>query len=127
MAGFGKGQWSGDKQLFWSGARPGDRLELAFEAPESGEFEILAAFTMAPDYGVIRFEMDGQAQNGPIDLYEYPKVVSSGELKIAKASLHAGLHKLTIVVEGANPSAAKSHMVGLDYLRLVPISTVRPK
>ncbi len=31
MAGFGKGQWSGDKQLFWSGARPGDRLELAFE------------------------------------------------------------------------------------------------
>jgi len=126
MAGFGKSQWSGDKQLFWSGARPGDRLELAFETLESGDFEILAAFTMAPDYAVIRCEIDDLAIAGPIDLYEYPKVVSSGELKIGKASLESGMHKLAIVVEGANPSAVKSHMVGLDYLRLQPAGVASP-
>ncbi len=33
--------------------------------------------------------------------------------------LVAGEHRLAIVIDGANASAIKSHLVGLDYLRLV--------
>ena len=33
MAGFKTGRWSGGEQLLWTGARPGDRLELEFAVP----------------------------------------------------------------------------------------------
>ncbi|MBI1323824.1 VCBS repeat-containing protein [bacterium] len=118
MKPFKSGKWSGGHQLFWTGAKPGDRLELEFTNQEAGDFEILGTFTMAADYAVIRCEIDGKIASGPIDLYEYPNVVSSGELKLAATKLSAGPHTLAIVVEGANPSAVKAHMVGLDYIRL---------
>ena len=118
MQGFTKDRWSGGKQLLWSGGKPGDRLELEFAAPESGKFALLATFTMAADYAVVRFELDGKALGEPVDLYNYPDVVSSGELTLGHANLEAGPHKLAIIIAGANPAAIRSHMVGLDYVRL---------
>jgi hypothetical protein len=118
MKSFVKGKWSGGQQLFWTGASPGDRLDLEFETPEAGSFEVLGVFTMAPDYAIIRCEIDGQNSAGPIDLYEYPGVVSTGEMKLGKSAPRTGTHKLSIIVEGSNPAAVKSHMVGLDYIRL---------
>ena len=53
-------------------------------------------------------------------VYNYPDVVSSSELTLAARKLTAGQHRLAIEINGANPSALKAYMVGLDYLRLVP-------
>ncbi len=118
MAGFAKDRWSGGSQLFWTGARPGDRLELEFTAPEAGERNLLATFTMAPDYAIVRCELDGQPLGKPLDLYSYPDVITSGELTLGRAALKAGAHTLALVVVGANPAAVPAHMVGLDALRL---------
>lgn len=118
MKAFKKDRWSGGKQLFWSGAKSNDRLELEFNCPESGEVAILAAFTMAGDYAIVRFELDGKPLGASVDLFNYPDVITSGELKLGTARLDAGPHKLAIVVTGSNPSAAAARMVGIDYIRL---------
>ena len=63
--------------------------------------------------------LDGEAVGESIDLYSSPDVVSTGELTLGERKLSAGPHRLSIVIQGANESAAKSYMFGLDYLRLI--------
>jgi hypothetical protein len=81
---------------------------------------VIAALTLARDYAVVQPALDGQPAGEPLDLYNYPEVVSSRELTLATRKLAAGQHRLTFEINGANPSALKAYMVGLDYLRLVP-------
>jgi hypothetical protein len=120
MARFRTGRWSGDEQLVWTGALPGDRLELEFTAPSDATYDVIAALTLARDFAVVQPALDGQPVGEPLDLYNYPEVVSSRELTLATRKLAAGQHRLTFEINGANPSAVKAYMVGLDYLRLVP-------
>lgn len=120
MAGFAKDTWSGAKQLFWTGGKPGERLELEFQVSDAGSFDVLAAFTMARDYAVIAVEIDGKTLRKEIDLYNSPDVVSTGELSLGKVKLDAGRHTLALVITGSNPAAVKAFMVGVDYLRLLP-------
>lgn len=118
MQGFRKDRWSAGTQLFWTGARPDDRLELEFLADRAGKASLLGRFTMAGDYATIRLELDGKPIGEPLDLYNYPDVITSGELTLATVDLTAGPHTLTITITGANPAAARAYLVGLDYLRL---------
>ena len=119
MAGFPAGRWSGGEQLFWTGGKPGDRLELAFDVPAKGQYEVRAAFTMARDYATVQPFLDGQPAGKSLDLYNYPDVIASGEFTLAAGTFDAGMHRLALAITGANPSAAKAYMVGIDYLRLV--------
>lgn len=121
MKGFTKGKWSGGKQLFWTGGKPGSRLDLELSVPFDGEFEIFANFTLAPDFGTIRLELDAQPMGDTTDLYNAPDVISTGELKFGKMRTGKGLHKLSVIITGANPSAVQAHLVGLDYIRLKPV------
>jgi len=118
MANFKAGRWSGGEQLLWSGAKPGERLELEFEAPADATYELAAAFTLARDFATIQVALDGQPLGQPLDLYNYPDVISSGEVPLGQHKLAAGKHRLTLEIEGANASALKAYLVGLDYLRL---------
>jgi hypothetical protein len=120
MGGFQAGRWSGDEQLVWTGGKPGDRLELEVDVPSEGTHDLLAAFTMARDYAIVQPILDGRPFGEPLDLYNYPDVISSGELTLASQQLTAGKHRLAFEIKGANPSALKAYMVGLDYLRLAP-------
>jgi hypothetical protein len=120
MATFKAGRWSGGEQLFWTGGKPGDRLELEIDVPSEGTYELLAAFTMARDYVIVQSTLDGRPAGEPLDLYNYPDVIASGELTLALRKLAAGKHRLAFEIKGANPSALKAYIVGLDYLRLVP-------
>jgi hypothetical protein len=118
MSGFPKDRWSGDKQLFWTSARPGDRLEMTFEVPAKGKYAVSAALTMARDYGIVRVHLDDAPLGDPLDLYNFPDVISTGALSLGSASLDAGTHRLTLEIIGANPAAAAGDKLGLDYLRL---------
>jgi hypothetical protein len=120
MKGFSKDRWSGDKQLFWNGAKPGDRLELEIDVPTAGEYDVQAVFTMARDYAVIQPSLDGEKLGNAIDLYNFPDVITTGVLTLGKRKLAAGKHRLALEITGANPSAVPAHFVGLDYLRLAP-------
>lgn len=118
MSGFKSGKWSDNKQLFWTGIEPRARLTLEFEVTEAGEYEVGAVLTTARDYGIVNLQLDGLALGTAVDLYDYPHVGTTGHLTFGKRSLKTGKHKLRIEMTGANDSAVKSYMVGLDCLTL---------
>ncbi len=120
MNAFTKDRWSGGKQLFWSAAKPGDRLELTFAVGAKASYTLAAAFTMARDYGIVRVHLDDAPLGGPLDLYNFPDVLSTGALSLGSRTLEAGMHRLSLEITGANPAALGGDKLGLDYLRLIP-------
>jgi hypothetical protein len=121
MSGY-EGDWSHGEHLWWTGAKPGDKLDLALPVPADGRYRLSVALTQAVDYGIVQFALDGQKLGNPIDLY-HDGVVPTGPLDLGAQALTAGDHKLTVEITGANEKAAKSYMFGLDYVKL---ETVKP-
>jgi len=118
MAGFPDSRWSGDQQLWWTGAKPGDRLTLALPVSQPGRYAIKGVFSRATDYGVARFHLNGQPlSDKQVDFFGW-KVTTTPLITLGEAELTAGEHPFTIEITGANPEAVKSFMVGLDYLWL---------
>jgi putative heme-binding domain-containing protein len=122
MGNFKADRWSGTDQLWWTGAKPGDKLDLEFPVEETGVYQIELVLTMARDYGVVKVSIDGQTLGSAIDLYN-PEVITTGVLAYAPRELEAGKHKLSFEIVGANPKAVKAYMVALDYLRLTPATS----
>jgi hypothetical protein len=120
MGGFKQDRWSGDKQLFWTGGKPGEKLTLELPVAEAGAYDVSAAFTMARDYAIVAVRLDDKALGEPLDLYNYPDVITTGAIKLGLTDLKAGTHQLTIEIVGKNASAVSAYLVGLDYLSLVP-------
>ena len=120
MTPFAKDRWSGDRQLFWAGAKPGDRLELELNLTDPGDCDVQGVFTMARDYAIIQLYLDGERLGPPLDLYNFPDVIATGVLTLGRRKLEAGKHRLTFEIAGANPSAQPAYFVGVDYIRLAP-------
>ena len=118
MKAFSKDLWSGGKQLFWNGAKPGARLELTLDTPKTDDYVIEAAFTMARDFGVVQVRLDDMPLGGPIDLYNFPDVISTGTLALGTRKLDAGPHRLTVEFTGVNAATPKADKIGIDYVRL---------
>jgi hypothetical protein len=114
------GQWSNDNQLWWTEAKPGDRLDLALQVTNSGPYQINLQLTKAPDYAIVQLKLDGENLGKPIDLYNR-SVVLSGPVSMGKHQLTSGQHKLTVEIVGANPKAITNYMFGLDYVKLDPV------
>ncbi len=110
-------EWSNGAHLWWTDAKPGDRLELALPVKKDGRFEVKARLTKARDYGIVQLYLDGKKLGEPVDLYD-PNVVGAPEITLATDTLAAGEHKLTVEITGANEKAAKAYMFGLDYIRV---------
>ncbi len=119
MKPFAKDRWSGDRQLWWTGAAPGARLELAVPVEQTGDYAIEVVMTRARDYGIVQLYFDDAKLGEPIDLYNYPDVVTTGVLTFPPRRLNAGQHRLRVVIVGKHPQAVPAHMFGLDYIRLV--------
>ena len=119
MTGF-EGAWSNDAHLWWIGAKPGDKLDLAMPVAKNGNYRVSMLMTRAPDYGVVQFYLDGERLGKPVDLFR--KNVRATELMVmGEKELTAGEHKLTAEIVGANPKAVKSYMMGLDFIKLDPL------
>lgn len=115
MSGFPEGVWSGKRQLWWTGGQPGDTLSIPLDVlADAPELEL--ALTCAKDYAVIRLSLDGKPLSGLVDLYS-KDVISTGALRFSTPELKQGSHQLTLEIVGANRAAAKSYMVGIDYIR----------
>lgn len=117
MGNFGS-EWSGASQLWWTGAKPGQKLTLALPVKEKGRYALKAALTMARDYGIIDVALDDKPVATGWDGYNGPKVIHSGELDWGTHELIPGDHMLTFTLTGKHADAAPGYMVGLDYVRL---------
>ena len=117
MGGFG-GEWSRGSQLWWTGAKPGQKLTLALPVQEKGKYALKAALTLARDYGIINVVLDDKPVATAWDGYNGPKVVHSDELDWGTHELSAGEHQLTITISGKHADAVPGYMVGVDYVRL---------
>ncbi len=112
--------WSNQAQLWWTGAKPGDRLTLALPVTKAGDYQLLAQLTKAVDYGIVQLSLDGEKLGQPVDLF-HNGVIATGEIDLGTRELSAGEHKLAVEITGANPNAVKSFMFGLDYVKLVEV------
>ena len=118
MKAFPHDRWSNDRQLFWGGAKPGDRLEIDLDLAQADECDLRAVFTMARDYAIIQTYLDGERLGKPLDLYNSPDVLTTGVLTLGTRKLDAGKHQLVLEITGANPVAVPTYLVGVDYVRL---------
>jgi hypothetical protein len=119
MSGF-TGQWSNEAHLWWTDARPGDKLDLALPVETTGQYNLTLQLTKAPDYGIVQLYLDGKKLGEPIDLY-HPSVAPTGAMALGTFALDTGTHKLTAEITGANQKAIKNYMFGLDYVKLEPL------
>jgi hypothetical protein len=118
MTGF-EGDWSNGAHLWWTEAKPGDKLELAIPIEKAGRYALSVALTKAADYAIIQLALDERKLGPPLDLY-HDGVIPTGPLAMGTHDLTVGEHKLTIQITGANPAAIKAYMFGLDYVKLDP-------
>jgi len=113
------GAWSGQEHLWWTKAKPRDKLDLAVPVKDAGKYKVTLQLTKARDYGIVQLYLDDKKCGGPIDLYN-PEVVPTGVIDLGVHDLGAGKHKLTVEITGANEKAIKAYMAGVDYVRLEP-------
>jgi len=104
---------SAGKQLWWKNSKEGDVMELEFQAPNDGKFELIANCCFAADYGIHEITFMGVTKK--IDFF--------GELSWKKVSLGVfdvkkGANVLKIKNVGQNEKAEPAHMFGLDYVLL---------
>ncbi|MBN2477268.1 MAG: DUF2961 domain-containing protein [Pirellulales bacterium] len=110
-------KWAGGDQLWWTGARPGDKIVIILPVKRSGVYQVAATMTKAKDYGIVQFSIDGKKADGPIDLYN-PEIVRTEPVPLGVHELNQGDHKITVEIVGANEKAIKGYMFGLDQILL---------
>ncbi len=111
---------SDDQHLWWHNAGPEASMKLTFAAPAASSYQVFARFVRAADYGQIRVSVNDEVRPEPLDLY-HDRVRVSDEDLLGVFNLKATDNVLLIEITGANPQAIPGYMVGIDYLRLVPV------
>jgi hypothetical protein len=106
--------WSGNRQLWFRAQRAGDRFTVPFTVGTAGRYDLAAVLTKAPDYGVVRFAVDGTTVGQLFDGY-HPGGVVTANTQLGAATLTAGMHRLTVTVPTRNPASA-GFFAGMDTL-----------
>ncbi len=119
MSVFPGGSWDHNDQLWWTGAKPGDRMGIRFHVPRAGRYTLRLMLTRANDYGIVQFDVDRRPVGSEVDLYA-PAVSRFGPVDLGPVELSEGAHVLGVTIVGSNPSAKPSFMFGLDTLECIP-------
>ncbi len=106
-------KWHNDDQLWWTGAKPGDQLQIAMPVKSAGKYKVSAMLTKAADYGIVQLSINGKKAGEPIDLYN-DGVILTGPFSLGIHELEKGDQKVTVEIIGANENAIKGYMFGLD-------------
>lgn len=127
MGGFAADRWSDDAQLWWTGGKPGDRLDLEFDVAKEGTYDLSIVLTKAQDYGIVQLYLDDAPIGKNIDLYNRPQVITTGMLSLGQHAIKAGKHQLGVQIQGSNPAAVQAFMVGIDLLQIGNAAGSLPK
>ncbi|HEU5211048.1 MAG TPA: glycoside hydrolase family 172 protein [Longimicrobiales bacterium] len=115
MGAFDSG-WGGEAQLWWVGARPGNRLSLQLPVPAAGTYELVGFFTRANDYGIFQLRVNDEPLQPLVDGFSRT-VEPTGPISFGNVRLAAGT--ATVVVELLGKDARSSgysdgYLVGID-------------
>ena len=115
-----KGKWTDNRQLLWKATGMGDALTLEIPVEAAGSYEVKGKFTIAPDYGKVKFSIDGKtlSQGKPTDLY-YKEMRPARLMTLGTVSLSKGKHRFVVTLLGKN-SGSSGYSFGLDEIQLVP-------
>jgi hypothetical protein len=117
MSGWPDGTWKDNDQLWWTNAKPGDKLDIALPVKKAGRYALSVVLTTSFDYGIVQLYVDGKKAGEPIDLYS-EKVTNTEPIKLGNFKLTAGDHRLTVEITGTNEKAQKGYMFGIDQIIL---------
>lgn len=120
--------WQGDKQIWWRDGNVGERAFLEFKVPEQEEqeYEVFICLTRARDYGKTKITLNEKVLHEGFDCYN-SELTTTGRMSFGKYKLKPGKQKLVLEIVGHHPDAIQRHMVGIDYIELVPqVNLVRP-
>jgi hypothetical protein len=95
-------------------AKSGDFAEIELPAPDGAPHKLVIYATQAPDYGVLRFTVNGKAVAANVD--GYADTVQSGPaFSLGVFEPREGRYKLRVEVVGTNPaSKGAKYFFGLD-------------
>jgi hypothetical protein len=116
------GNWFG-AQLWWTRARPGDRLTFDYDAKEEGPHEIYGFFTRARDYGIVRILVNGQPLGHLMDGYS-EGIEPTGPVPFGEVALLNGRNEITIEIVGKDVRSggfSDGYLVGIDGFLIQPI------
>jgi hypothetical protein len=117
LQGLGAG-WSAATHLFVRAQKAGDFVELVIPAKEAGAKKIVLHATRAPDYGTLRFSVNGKAITPIFDGYA-PKPAPTGPINLGVHEPTDGQFILRAEVAGTNPaSTGPRYYFGLDAVVL---------
>jgi hypothetical protein len=116
MNDYGDAKWRNNDQLWWTEAKPGDKLDLVVPVKKTGTYKVSAVLTKAIDYGIVQLYLDGKKAGEPIDLFNNGVIRTDPPVPLGTHELTEGKHKLTVEIVGANEKAVKGYMFGIDYL-----------
>lgn len=140
-----RGKASVQKEVFWSkdllffeAAGPGAKINVPFNVPEDGYYEVLAEIAEAPDYGDYVASLDGKLTNSLTQTWGQSDVPPPGteiihsyanEVYVAEDrrfgwfNLSKGRHVLTFVCAGKDVRST-GHNLGIDNLVLEKVPTL---
>jgi hypothetical protein len=110
-------KWTNDDQLWWTGAKPGDTLQIALPVESDGRYNVSVILTKAVDYGIVQLSIDGKKMGKPIDLFNRG-VIRADAIPLGTTELTRGEHVLGVEIVGKNEAAVPSYMFGLDEVVL---------
>jgi hypothetical protein len=131
--------WSKDLLLFKAGG-PGASIEVPFDVPEDGRYELLAQLAHSTDYGSYSVQVDGKPAWDEKDLEHEPGSNTGSadrldtyhtELYVAEdhlltwKQLAKGRHTVTFTCTGKHPDST-GYSLGLDTLILSRIGAPEP-
>ncbi|OOY53760.1 hypothetical protein [Solemya velum gill symbiont] len=109
--------WSGGKQLFWSGGKKKSTLDLNVTVPQAGKWKVEIYLTKAPDYGKLKFNVNGKSAKVKFDGYAR-RVSGPVKLDLGAFTLKAGSNQIRLTISGKN-KASTGYLAGIDWIRLV--------
>jgi hypothetical protein len=108
---------SGARHLVWKDANPGDRIQINFDVPAAGQYQMMLNLCMSPSYGKYRFRVNDQESDKIVDSW-------SAELfwvrpTLGRFQLKKGKNILEVCLLEPNLHAIPGNLFGLDYIFLI--------
>ena len=111
---------SDDDQLWWTGAKPGDKLDLVVPVKQSRHVRRERRPDQGPATTASCSSPSTARRSASRSTSTTPRSSRPSPIPLGAHDLTEGEHKLTVEIVGANDKAIKSYMFGLDYVIFKP-------